>query len=62
MPVRMVLTQMPWWSVGLSWVILAGSVIGFTWLAGRIYRTAILLHGQKLTFKRLGLYLLQGGR
>jgi ABC-2 type transport system permease protein len=47
----------PMWQIALSMVDL---VIGFlftTWLAGKIYRTGILMYGKKVTFKELGKWL-----
>ncbi len=47
----------PAWQIALSMVDL---VIGFlftTWLAGKIYRTGILMYGKKVTFKELGKWL-----
>ncbi len=43
----------PGWQLALSMVLL---VIGFvitTWLAGRIYRTGILMYGKKITFAEM---------
>jgi len=37
----------------LSLVILILSFIGTTWLAGKIYRTGILMYGKKATWKEL---------
>ena len=39
-------------------------VLGFvftTWLAGRIYRTGILMYGKKVTWKELGKWLFYKG-
>lgn len=43
----------PWWEVALSMTLL---VVGFTftvWMAGRIYRVGILMHGVKVNYKVL---------
>jgi len=38
------------WQLALSLVLLAGTVVGMVWLAGRIYRVGILTYGKKMTF------------
>lgn len=45
--------NVPVWELVLSMIILAGSFVLMTWLAGRIYRTGILMYGKKPTFKEL---------
>jgi len=47
----------PVWQVILSILILIGSVIFMTWLAGRIYRVGILMYGKKVSFKEIGRWL-----
>lgn len=39
------------WQLALSLVLLAGTVVGMVWFAGRIYRVGILTYGKKMTFK-----------
>lgn len=46
--------NIPVWQLLLSMFALMISFLGSTWLAGRIYRTGILLYGKKLTWKDLG--------
>ena len=43
---RVSMTEVPFWQIGLSLVILAVSVIGVGILAARIYRVGVLLYGQ----------------
>ena len=43
----------PAWEIAVSLVILALSFVGTTWMAGKIYRTGILLYGKKVTWKEL---------
>jgi ABC-2 type transport system permease protein len=43
----------PMYQVILSMVILILSIIGLTWIAGRIYRVGILLYGKKVGFAEL---------
>ncbi len=47
----------PIWQVLLSIVILVLSVAFFIWLAGRIYRVGIFMHGKKITFKELAKWI-----
>jgi ABC-2 type transport system permease protein len=44
----------PTWQIALSMVILVITFIGSTWMAGRIYRTGILMYGKKVSFAELG--------
>lgn len=53
MMTRMALTEVPWWQVGLSMVLLALAFVGCIWLAGKVYRTGILMYGKKPTFKEM---------
>lgn len=43
----------PWWQLGLSVLLLVLGFLFTTWLAGRIYRTGILMYGKKVTFKEM---------
>jgi len=43
----------------LSMVILIISFLGTTWLAGKIYRTGILMYGKKVTWKTIGKWVLR---
>jgi ABC-2 type transport system permease protein len=46
-------TTVPWWQLGLSVIFL---VLGFfltTWIAGKIYRTGILMYGKKASWKEM---------
>ena len=45
------------WELLLSAGILIGSFIASTWLAGRIYRTGILMYGKKASYKELWKWL-----
>ena len=53
MLVRMSLTEVPWYEVLLSLVILAGSILACIWVAARIYRTGILMYGKKPSFREV---------
>lgn len=41
----------------LSMVLLILTFIGSTWMAGKIYRTGILMYGKKVSFKEIGKWL-----
>jgi ABC-2 type transport system permease protein len=45
------------WELALSIGILIASFIATTWLAGRIYRTGILMYGKKVTYKEIWKWL-----
>lgn len=45
--------NVPIWELALSMFVLVVSFVVMTWLAGRIYRTGILMYGKKPTFKEL---------
>ncbi|MBT6650624.1 MAG: ABC transporter permease [Flavobacteriales bacterium] len=45
------------WELALSIGILIASFIATTWLAGRIYRTGILMYGKKATYKEIWKWL-----
>ncbi len=47
----------PLWQVLISTLILIASVIFFVWLAGRIYRVGIFMHGKKISFKELAKWI-----
>lgn len=45
--------DVPFWQLALSIGILILSFIGTTWLAGKIYRTGILMYGKKVSWKEM---------
>jgi ABC-2 type transport system permease protein len=51
----------PGWELALSISLLILGFIGATWLAGKIYRTGILLYGKKITYKELSRWLFYKG-
>lgn len=56
MPARLAFHP-PLWQVGLSLVLLIAGAVACVWLAGRIYRTGILMYGKKASFKEIGKWL-----
>lgn len=49
--------DVPFWQIALSISILVLSFVGTTWLAGKIYRTGILMYGKKTTWKEMWKWL-----
>lgn len=43
----------PFWELALSMILLILGFLGTTWLAGKIYRIGILMHGTKPSYKTL---------
>jgi len=43
----------PIWEVGLSMLLLVLTFLGTTWMAGKIYRTGILMYGKKASYREL---------
>jgi len=48
----------PAWQIALSMVMLVLGFIGTTWIAGRIYRVGILMHGTKVNYKILAKWMM----
>ncbi|MCX6239928.1 MAG: ABC transporter permease [Bacteroidia bacterium] len=48
----------PDWQLALSMFILVASFVGMVWVAGKIYRTGILMYGKKPSWKELGKWLM----
>ena len=47
----------PAWQLILSMVLLIITFVGMVWVAGKIYRTGILMYGKKTSWKELGKWL-----
>jgi ABC-2 type transport system permease protein len=61
MMVRVAMGSAPVWQLLLSMALLIGTFIFTTWLAGRIYRTGILMYGKKVSWKEMGKWLFYKG-
>jgi len=59
MVTRMLVSNVSFWEVALSILLLIFSLIGMLSLAARIYRTGILMYGKKPTLKELFKWLRQ---
>lgn len=53
--------DVPVWELALSMFMLVVGFLFFTWMAGKIYRTGILMYGKKTTWKELGKWLFYKG-
>ena len=51
----------PVYQLVLSMVLLVAGFISTTWLAGKIYRTGILMYGKKVTIKEIGKWIFRKG-
>ncbi len=49
----------PTWQIVLSLVLLYLSVVGMAWVAGKIYRVGIFMHGKKPSFKEMLMWIRQ---
>jgi ABC-2 type transport system permease protein len=49
--------EVPMWQILLSGTLLVLTFIGMTWVAGKIYRTGILMYGKKVSYKELWRWL-----
>ncbi len=47
----------PWWQIALSGSLLVGTFLGMTWVAGKVYRTGILMYGKKSSYKEVWKWL-----
>ena len=47
----------PWWQVALSGSLLVGTFLGMTWIAGKVYRTGILMYGKKASYREIWKWL-----
>ena len=50
MAVRMAASDVPFWQVGLAAALTVASIVGLTWLAGRIYANAAMRIGTRVRF------------
>lgn len=53
MPVRWSMSSVPLPQLALSLVIMVAALLGVVWVAGRIYRTGILMYGKKPTLREV---------
>jgi ABC-2 type transport system permease protein len=58
MVTRLGVTNVPWWEVALSIVLMIGMIFFLIWMAARIYRVGILMYGKKPTYKELAKWIM----
>ena len=51
MIVRVAVTEVPFWQVALSYVLLISGFVASIWVSSRIYRVGILMYGKKASLK-----------
>src|SRR4029078_13182050 len=49
MPVRILAEMPPFWQIALSALLNLVAITGVVWLAGRVYRTGMLMYGKRAT-------------
>ena len=47
----------PWWQVAVSGSLLIATFMAMTWVAGKIYRTGILMYGKKISYREVWKWL-----
>lgn len=57
---RIASTDVPFWQIGLSLLLMIGTFIGLMWLAAKIYRVGILMYGKKTSYKEVIKWVKQG--
>lgn len=53
LPLRLVVTTVPWWEVVLAIVLLIAAAMAFRRLAGKIFGTAILMYGKEPSLREM---------
>jgi len=61
MVMRLPFGGVPAWQLGLSMVLLIAGFVCTIWIAGRIYRVGILMHGKKVNYQELSKWLFYKG-
>ncbi|MDX2430932.1 MAG: ABC transporter permease [Bacteroides sp.] len=51
----------PLWQVAVSGSLLIATFVGMTWVAGKVYRTGILMYGKKITYREVLKWLRHSG-
>lgn len=53
LPLRLVMTSVAWWEIALSLSALAGAVFVFRTAAGKVFATAMLMHGKEPSLREM---------
>ena len=59
-PVRHALVRLPPGEIALSALVVAAGVVAVAWVAGRVYRTGILMHGRRASLREVWRWLRAG--
>lgn len=59
MVVRIAVTDVPFWEIGLSVGLLILAILGAVWVGARIYRVGILMYGKKATYRDIARWIRQ---
>jgi ABC-2 type transport system permease protein len=59
MVVRIAVTDVPFWEIGLSFGLLILAILGAVWIGARIYRVGILMYGKKATYRDIARWIRQ---
>lgn len=59
MVVRIAVTDVPFWEIGLSFGLLILAILGAVWVGARIYRVGILMYGKKATYRDIARWIRQ---
>lgn len=51
--------DIPVWQIWVSLALLYASVVGMAWVAGKVYRVGVFMHGKKPTFKEMWQWIKQ---
>jgi len=54
---RIPITEVPFWQIGLSFILMAVTFYFFMLISAKIYRVGILMYGKKVNFKELAKWL-----
>ena len=57
MVARIPITTVPFWQIGLSFLLMGITIYLFLVMSAKIYRVGILMYGKKVSFKELGKWL-----
>lgn len=57
---RIAATDVPFWQITLSLLLMIGTFAGIMWIAAKIYRVGILMYGKKPSYKELAKWIRQG--
>jgi ABC-2 type transport system permease protein len=57
MMVRITSTDVPWYEVAASMVLLVLGIFGTVWMAARIYRVGVLMYGKKVTLREIARWM-----